>query len=215
MAILDQIKSQGRTKAKRLTPEEKQTAILDAAYACFAEHGFSSARMDDIAAKACVGKGTIYLYYPNKPALFEALIKRDISPRVEKLISAVLVYQGSLDEALKLILEVLATMIEKGQVPIYPKLLMAEAHRFPQLAQIYRDEVVLRILTAFTTLFQRAMDEGQIETGDAYLTAHLFIAPIVKSIMWSFMFGQFDNEDFPVRVQFSQHCQQFLRGLRT
>ncbi len=72
-----------RTRARRAAPEVRQADILEAALAEFAHHGFSGARMEDVARRARVSKGTVYLYYPTKQALFEALVRRDVAPRVE------------------------------------------------------------------------------------------------------------------------------------
>jgi AcrR family transcriptional regulator len=129
--------SEPTPRARRAAPEVRQADILDAALAEFSEHGFEGARVEDIARHARVSKGTVYLYYPTKQALFEALVRRDIAPRVELAAVFLKGYDGPLEPALLRIADMAAAAIEAGRLPIYPKLLIAEAGRFPELAAFY------------------------------------------------------------------------------
>src|SRR3569623_569339 len=100
-----------RTRA----PEVRQAAILDAALAEFAAHGFEGARMEDVARGAKVSKGTVYLYYPPKQALFEALVRRDIVPRTTPVIAFLNAYDGPLEPAFERGAEVAAMAIADGK----------------------------------------------------------------------------------------------------
>ena len=202
------------TRARRAAPEVRQADILEAALDEFARHGFSAARMEDVARKAHVSKGTVYLYYPTKQALFEALVRRDVAPRVALVTIFLDGYDGPLEPALLRIADMAGSIIEGGRLPVYPKLLIAEAARFPDLAQFYRREVVERMLAALAGLFRRAAARGEIGIGDPLMAAHLFIAPFLKAIMWSLVFTPTEETPFPPAPYLQAHVKLFLKGLK-
>ncbi|MGN6208415.1 TetR/AcrR family transcriptional regulator [Asticcacaulis sp.] len=202
-----------KTVRRRAAPEVRQADILDAALEEFARHGFEGARMEDVARAARVSKGTVYLYYPTKQALFEALVMRDIAPRVELASTFLKGYDGPLEPALMRMVEMAAMAIEAGKLPVYPKLLIAEAGRFPELAAFYRREVVQKMLAALTGLFQRALDRGEISGIEAGMAAHLVIAPVLKSALWTLIFADGEETPFPPLPYLQTHVRVFLKGL--
>ena len=202
-------------RPRRAAPEVRQAEILDAAYAEFARHGFADARMEDVARGAQVSKGTVYLYYPTKQALFEALVRRDILPRIVPVTDFLNAYDGPLEAAFERVAAIAAMLIGEGKLPIYPKLLMAESGRFPELARFYRAEVVEVMLAALAGVFERAMQRGEIGRAIApEMAAHLFIAPFLKAIMWSFTFAATEEVPFAPGPFLAAHVKMFLAGLR-
>lgn len=202
------------TRARRAAPEVRQADILEAALDEFARHGFSAARMEDVARRAHVSKGTVYLYYPTKQALFEALVRRDVAPRVAIITGFLDGYDGPLKPALLRMADMAGAIIESGKLPVYPKLLIAEAARFPDLAQFYRREVVERMLGALAGLFRRAAGRGEMAADDPVMAAHLFIAPFLKAIMWSLVFTPTEETRFPPAPYLKAHVRLFLAGLK-
>jgi AcrR family transcriptional regulator len=201
-------------RPRRAAPEVRQAAILDAALAEFARHGFADARVEDIARGAAVSKGTVYLYYPTKQALFEALVRRDIGPRVAMIARFLDGHDGPLEPVLHQLMGVLAGMIETGAVPIYPRLLIAEAARFPELVAFYRREVIGVVLGALGGVFERAMKRGEIAHEDPVMLAHLFVAPGLKAVLWSLVFTPVEAEPLPPRAYLETHVRLFLKGLK-
>jgi AcrR family transcriptional regulator len=200
-------------RARRSTPEVRQADILDAALAEFAAHGFEGARMEDVARHAHVSKGTVYLYYPTKQALFEALVRRDVAPRVGAAVQVLKDYDGPLEPVLMGVAGMASAAIRDGRLPIYPKLMVAESGRFPDLAVFYRREVVGQMLEAMTGLFERALQRGEISGVTAQMAAHLAIAPVLKAVMWDLVFGKIEEEPFPPEPYLKAHIQVFLRGI--
>ncbi len=200
-------------RARRSTPEVRQADILDAALAEFASHGFEGARVEDIARHARVSKGTVYLYYPTKQALFEALVRRDIAPRVAAAVGILNDYNGPLEPVLMGVAQMASAAIRDGRLPIYPKLIIAESGRFPDLALFYRREVVGQMLGALTGLFDRALQRGEISGVTAEMAAHLVIAPVLKAMLWELVFGKIEEKPFPPEPYLKAHIQVFLRGL--
>lgn len=201
-------------RPRRASPEQREAAILDAALIQFSRHGFSDARIEDIARDAQVSKGTVYLYYPNKQALFEALVRRDIGPRVAMVSGLLGAWDGPLEPALRRLVEVAGGIIDSGQTPIYPRLLVAEAQRLPELVAFYRREVIGVMLNALSGLFERAMARGEIARADPNMIAHLFIAPFVKSLLWVLVFAPVEAEPFRAGPYLDAHVRLFLKGLQ-
>ncbi|ESQ81804.1 TetR/AcrR family transcriptional regulator [Asticcacaulis benevestitus] len=209
------VDSNVRFGSRRATPEVRQAEILDAALSQFAARGFADARMEEVAREARVSKGTVYLYYPTKMALFEALVRRDIGPRVEMMSGFLTSYDGPLEPVLRRVAGLVGGLIDSGQLPIYPKLLVAEAGRFPELVLFYRREVVGVILAALSGVFERAMARDEIRRGDSEVLAHLFIAPLLKSVLWSLVFAPAEAVPFKATPYLDAHIDLFMKGLKT
>jgi AcrR family transcriptional regulator len=200
-------------RSRRLRPEQREAAILDAALAAFAQHGFADARIEDIARAAKVSKGSVYLYFPTKQALFEALVRRDIGPRVAMAKGFLDACDGPLEPALSALADMVASIIDSGQTPIYPRLLVAESQRLPELVDFYRREVVGVLLGALSRLFARAMARGEIAQDDPVMLAHLFVAPVLKALMWALIFTPGEPEPFRAGPYLTAHIRLFMKGL--
>src|SRR3954469_2599037 len=133
-----------RTARWRRRKEARPAEILAAALDCFAERGFAATRMDDVAARAGVTKGTVYLYFQTKQEMFEALVRSELLPNVERLEAAAA--DASATVFLERLLDVWATHVFPSRVSVLPKLMIAEAGNFPELARFYLEEVVHRAL---------------------------------------------------------------------
>lgn len=173
----------------------RRQAILDAALTVFAERGYEAARLDDVAARAGVAKGTLYLYFKDKEALFEALIRGAVAPVLEPLSQAAAVPDmpaGSL-------LETFFTLFEKEVLGTERKLLLrliiAEGPRFPALAEFYYREVVSRGLGLMRTLAQRAARQGEFPNDAAARYPQLIVAPLLVAVIWDSLFADIDPLD--------------------
>lgn len=202
-----------QTRIKRISSLARQAAILDAAYDQFAKHGFSDTRIEDVARGAGVSKGSIYLYFPTKEALFEALVRRDMAPRAQALAQFLGQYNGPLEPLFMQGAQIAATMFETRQIPIYPKLLIAESQKFPQLARFYRQEIAGIILKALSDLLARAQLREEISIDAPEVTAHLFMAPFFKSFVWHFTFGPIEDEPLDIRTHLTSHVKMFMRAI--
>src|ERR1700751_1032279 len=132
-----QVQAQRWRRRKEARPGE----ILDAALACFAEHGFAATRLDDVAHRAGVTKGTLYLYFPNKEELFKAVVAQALVPnpeRGEALLSAAAEPQS----AATLLAEMVRGWAElaRSSAGAIPKIVVSEAGKFPDLARFYREQ---------------------------------------------------------------------------
>ena len=191
----------------------RRTELLDAALAEFFESGFSAARMTDIASRAGVSKGTLYLYFDSKEALFRALIETFAIPNIEMLEAAAAQFGGGLG-ALKMIIRMAPTIVRESPVPKIAKVLVADSTNFPEIVSEYRQTVVERMLGMMAGLLARAHDAGEIEIGDPALTARIVVAPIFFSAMWRVVFEQDGKSKVDLDALFALYEDMLMRALR-
>jgi AcrR family transcriptional regulator len=196
-------------RRKQARPQE----ILDAALACFAERGFAASRMDDIAERAGVTKGTIYLYFENKDAVFKALVRESIGAQLANFLDIVRAYEGPSRELLRLILTVLGQFARTSDRVVLPKILIAEVGNFPELARFYREEIIDKGLSVMSGAIARGIERGEFRNVNPQHAARLCIAPILLAIFWRTTFAQFDAKPYDYQGFVETHLDVLLRGL--
>jgi AcrR family transcriptional regulator len=173
---------------------ERRDAILAAALDEFASRGFAATRLDDVAKRADVAKGTIYLYFADKETLFQELIRAQLSPVVGGVIHAshadipLRVFTKQLIEVF--VREVLGTR-RKDVI----RLVITEGPRFPKLAEFYYHEVIARVLEAVRALLRRAVERGELKDDALVRHPQLLAAPGIMAIVWSGLFERFEPLD--------------------
>ena len=198
-----------RQRRKEARPQE----LLDAAFEVFSEKGFSAARLDEIAAKAGVGKGTLYLYYPSKEALLEALVDTAVLPNVERLERLVDAWPGSSEALLRHLFELVAGLMQEGRLTAFPKLVIAEASNFPAFAERYRHRVIDRGLAVFAKVLARGVERGEFRPVDPAISARLCFAPFLLFAIWRTCFARFDDEPFDAAAFMAAHAEALLHGI--
>jgi AcrR family transcriptional regulator len=188
--------------------------ILDAALAVFAQKGFAATRLDDIAAKAGITKGTIYLYFDSKQALFEALARQSIGQRIDQVQAQLAAFTGSSADMLRLVLATMGHFAMTSDRVVLPRLVLAEAANFPQLAEFWRREIVDRGIGIFTTIIQRGIERGEFRKIEPQHAARLCVAPILVIVLWRTTFAQFDDEPYDYQGLIEAHLKTLLNGLK-
>ncbi|WP_114393055.1 TetR/AcrR family transcriptional regulator [Oleisolibacter albus] len=199
-----------RSRRKEARPAEVLAAALD----CFAVTGFAATRMEDIAARAGVSKGTVYLYYPSKQAIFEALVQNSLVPRIAQIETALAAFPGSATDRLRLFASVLGNTIAEPRLVAIPKLVMAEAGNFPDMARFYRREVVGRGLALVGGILRQGVEAGEFRPLDPAITARLFMAPLMLVAIWQTTFAPVEEQPIPPDQILSQHLSLFLASIR-
>jgi AcrR family transcriptional regulator len=179
----------------RRRKEARPTEILVAALALFAERGFAATRLDDVALRAGVTKGTLYLYFPNKQELFEAVVRQALVPSLEWG-EALL---GKPDEPAALLMERLMrswTELALSPAGAIPKIIISEAGNFPELARFYREEVVDRGMALMRRVLRLGVDRGEFRAPDDLDNAvRCIFAPIVVAMLWRHSLGRHEEVD--------------------
>jgi AcrR family transcriptional regulator len=196
----------------RRRKEARPGEILDAALACFAEHGFAATRLDAVAKRAGVTKGTLYLYFPNKEELFKAVVRQAIVANIAR--GEALVAESA--EPAAVLLERLihhwAELIPTPASAI-PKLVLSEAGNFPDVARFYLDEVVNRGQELIRRVIRTGIARGEFRAVDVESGAYCVIAPMVLAMLWRHSFARHDSAPLDVTALADAHLQLLLRGL--
>jgi len=174
----------GGNRAERAA--ERRAAIVDAAMDEFVTRGFAATRLDDIARRAGVAKGTIYLHFKDKESMFEELIRTAIVPLVGRLHAPP--PSGSIRDVLEgfartFIQEVATT--RRGDIV---RLIIAEGPRFPEIADFYYREVISRGLAGMRALIELAIARGEIRQRELANFPQLLVAPAIVAVVWKSLF---------------------------
>jgi AcrR family transcriptional regulator len=167
-------------RRKDARPEE----IVAAALELFATHGFAATRLDDIARRAGVSKGTLYLYFPSKEELFKAVVREALLPNLAKAETRLKDAKGPTARVLEEILGGLAHVVATTRLGAIPKLVIAEAGNFPGLAKFYVNAVPARGFAMFQRLIERGIKSGEFRPVDAAAVAPIFAAPVLMMALW-------------------------------
>ncbi len=203
-----------KTKRWERRKEDRAPEILEAALACFAEKGFAAARMDDIAARAHITKGTIYLYFQNKEELFKALARQSIGAQLSDVAARVDAYEGDTPALLRFVLATAGQFAATSDRVVLPKLMLAEANKFPELAEFWRREVIEQGVGLFKTIIARGQSRGEFRAIEPDHAARLCIAPLMIIMLWRTTFARFDATPYDYAGLVEAHVETLLRGLR-
>jgi AcrR family transcriptional regulator len=180
---------------------ERREAILAAALDEFSSRGFEAARLEDVARRAGVAKGTIYLYFRDKENLFQELIRTMLTPLVGTIEA-----MGQADVPLPVladrIVDIFVTQVYETRRKDVVRLMISEGRRFPKLAEFYYREVLSRIITAMRALLGRAAARGEVPEGLADFP-QIIAAPGLVAIVWNGLFERFEPLD--VRKMMKTH----------
>lgn len=180
---------------RKAAQQVRRGAILKAALQVFAEHGFEAARLDDVAKRAGVAKGTLYLYFAHKQALFEALVRDAVTPVLDRLEQLVALEAVPATVALERLFEVFRTDVLGSDRKLVVRIILAEGARFPRIARFYHREVIARGLALLRKLLARAAATGEIASDAAARHPQLVVAPLLVAIVWDGMFSAIDPLD--------------------
>jgi AcrR family transcriptional regulator len=186
--------SSRRVDVRAAKAAERRNAILKAALDEFSERGFAAARLDDVARRAGVAKGTIYLYFKDKEALFQELVRFQIGPVVGAL-EAVLASDLPLAVIVEHALDIFVREIYGTHRKQVLRLIISEGPRFPALAEFYYREVLAHILKAVRARLTRAVERGEIIGDELVRFPQLLGAPGIVAIVWSGLFDRFEPLD--------------------
>lgn len=207
------LSSAGKASARwRRRKEARPGEIMSAALACFAERGFAATRLDDVAERAGVTKGTLYLYFPNKEELFKAVVRQALVPNIAR--GEALVAESG--EPAPVVLErVLSQWAEMMATPAsaIPKLMLAEAGNFPDLARFYLDEVVHRGMGLFGRLLRSGIARGEFRAVDIDHTMRCIVAPMILGMLWRHSFERHEKRSLDAKALCRAHLELLLRGL--
>jgi AcrR family transcriptional regulator len=199
-----------RKDLARRDPEARRQAIMEAAVGVFVSQGFAAAKLDEVAARAGVAKGTIYLHFKDKQDLFEQMVRAAVSPVIERLETLARMPDLPTETVLKSLFELFRTEVLGTARKDLMRLVITEGARFPTIAEFYHREVVARGLKLMGGVLWRAGEKGELAATGLAACPHLVVAPLILAVVWDGLFGAIEPLD--VRGLLDVHCRLLLRG---
>ena len=194
--------------------EARPTELTAAALALFVEKGFSATRLEDVASRAGVSKGTLYLYFDSKEALFKAVIQEGILPVVVENEAIAAKHTGSSFDLLEKLLDNWWGKIGLTDFAGIPKLMVAEARNFPEVARFYYENVICRGRALVGAALERGMATGEFRRMEVETTIDVVIAPILMLLIWRFSMACCQNGESDSRLYLQIHMNILRQGLR-
>lgn len=202
--------SQPRKRRK----EDRPSELTAAALALFVEKGYAATRLEDIATRAGVSKGTLYLYFDSKDALFKAVIQEGILPVVAENEAIAARHDGSSFELLEKLLEHWWEKIGQNDFAGIPKLMIAEARNFPEVANFYYENVMRRVHALVGSALEHGMATGEFRQMDIATTIDVVIAPILMLLIWRYSMACCQNGVGDSSLFLKIHMDLLRQGLR-
>ena len=193
--------------------EDRPREICAAALKVFAEKGFAAAKLDDIAKRAGVSKGTLYLYFKDKEQLFRAVVRDAVVPNVEMLRAALIQPGLPFAELIRLFLSHFVEVTNRVPIGAVAKMVISESRNFPELAKVWHDEVVSKAIGSITALIEMAQAKGEVRAGDARLHAFTLMGPMLMGIIYRETLEPIGGEPLDLGALARQHVDTILAGL--
>lgn len=195
-------------------PEARPDEILDAALEVFSELGFAGARVEDIAKRAKLSKGALYLYFDSKDAMLKALVRR-LADRVVGAAEALVDADGAdAEKTLRSLLTFMAVQLSNPRVSAAPRIVIAEAQRFPEIAALYRDAVIARARRLLGRLIDRGVAQGAFRDLGRDVVLRGCAGPMLAHMLLSTVFFDPDNPGPPAEVLAAGIADMVLNGLK-
>ncbi len=172
----------------RRRKEDRPEEITRAAFEAFAENGYSATRVTDVAKRAGVSKGLLYLYFRTKEELFKAVVKSVVTPRLDALLQAIDETELSAEAYLRGPFLDFARKLPRSRARLLVRLLIAEGPKHPDLMAWYWENVVAHGLAAVRTLVRRGVAAGEFRPSALEEFPHLLVAPVLFSAAWVSVF---------------------------
>jgi AcrR family transcriptional regulator len=176
-------KTSGVAAKRERRKEARPGELLDAALDLFVEKGFAATRAEEVAARAGVSKGTLFLYFQSKEELFKAVVRENISGRFTEWRAELDAFEGTSPELLAYCMNSWWERVGATRASGITKLMMSEAKNFPDLAAFYQQEVIMPGQALIRAILQRGMDRGEFRPMDLDYAVYVVIAPMIFLIL--------------------------------
>jgi AcrR family transcriptional regulator len=193
--------------------EDRPREICAAALEVFAEKGFAAAKLDEIAKRAGVSKGTLYLYFEDKEQLFRAVVRDTVVPNVENLRAALIQTGLPFADLVRLFLGQFVEIANRVPIGAVAKMVISESRNFPELAKVWHDEVVSKGIGTLTALIEMGQAKGEVRDGDARLHAFTLMGPMLMGLLYRETLEPVGGAPLDFGTLARQHADTVLSGL--
>ncbi len=196
-------------RRKDARPQELLAAAID----LFVERGFAATRLEDVARRAGVSKGTLYLYFENKEELFKAVVRTSIVPVIGEAESSVAEFDGHSADLLRNVMLAWWERVGGTKVSGIAKLVTAEANNFPELAKFYQEEVIKRGTRMISSMLERGIARGEFRAIDVTQMTQVLIAPMLMLVTWKHSVGPCERGALEPKAFLDTFLDMALHGL--
>jgi len=193
--------------------DARPAELVAAALEVFVEKGFAATKLADVARRAGVTKGTVYLYFDSKEALFKAVVRETIVPVIAQGEALARSFTGSARELVERLVREYWRLVGETALAGIPKLMMAEAATFPELTRFYYDEVVTRGHRLMAGVIERGIKSGEFRPVDIMVAAKLAMSPLIHATVARRAFASCMPEAFNVQQYLDTHIDLYLHGI--
>jgi AcrR family transcriptional regulator len=193
--------------------EDRPREICAAALAVFSEKGFAAAKLDEIAKRAGVSKGTLYLYFKDKEELFRAVVRDTVSPNIDQVRAALMASDLPFAQVVPMFLAKLASVAATMPLGSVVKMVIGESGNFPELARDWQEQVVSKALGVMVGLIEKAQQKGEVRPGDPRLHAFTIMGPMLMGLMYREVLQPAGGAPLDIEALAKQHAQTVLAGL--
>ena len=193
--------------------EDRPREICAAALEVFAEKGFAAAKLDEIARRAGVSKGTLYLYFKDKEDLFRAVVRDTVAPNIDAVRAAVTTAGLPFAQLVPMFLGRFAELATRLPVGAVAKMVIGESRNFPELAKVWHDQVSSKALAMLTGLIENAQEKGEVRSGDPRLHAFTLMGPMLMGVLYHETLQPVGGEPLDIEALAKQHAETVLAGL--
>jgi len=193
--------------------DARPAELVAAALEVFVEKGFAATKLADVARRAGVTKGTVYLYFDSKEALFKAVVRETIVPVIAQGEALARSFTGSARELVERLVREYWRLVGETALAGIPKLMMAEAATFPELTRFYYNEVVTRGHRLMAGVIERGVENGEFRPVDVMVAAKLAMSPLIHATVARRAFASCMPEAFNVQQYLDTHIDLYLHGI--
>ena len=193
--------------------EDRPREICAAALAVFAEKGFAAAKLDEIAKRAGVSKGTLYLYFKDKEELFRAVVRDTVSPNIEAVQASLEHMDIPFEQVVRAFLPRFAELTTRLPIGAVAKMVIGESRNFPELAKVWHDVVLSKAIGTLSGILERAQQRGEVRPGDPRLQAFSLMGAMMMGVIWHETLEPAGGEPLDVEALARQHVDTILTGL--
>ena len=193
--------------------EDRPREICAAALEVFAEKGFAAAKLDEIARRAGVSKGTLYLYFKDKQELFRAVVRETVSPNIDAVRASLEQMDLPFDQIIRAFLPRFAELTKRLPMGAVAKMVIGESRNFPELAKVWHDVVLSKAIGTLAGIIERAQKRGEVRPGDARLQAFSLMGAMMMGVIWHETLEPAGGEPLDIEALARQHAETILSGL--
>ncbi|WP_369979059.1 TetR/AcrR family transcriptional regulator [Xanthomonas bundabergensis] len=193
--------------------DDRPAEILSAALDAFAENGFAETKLADVAKRAGVAKGTLYLYFDNKQDLFAAAVRHGLLTNLAPIEQAAASFDGGLAELTTMLLSRAADRMGDPRLPAIVRMVIGESRAFPELARIWHAEAIDRVMSTVAGIIEKAQARGTAPPGDPKLYVLSIMGPMMMAMLFHQVFGSDSAHAPDLGALAEQHGRLLLHGI--